>query len=453
MGASAAVAIWYGVLSIDRVDIPALQPADELPAGQAAAEAVEVEELTDVLNVLVVGSDDRDRLTDDQLLALGTEREAGLRTDTLMLVQLDPRREKVAILSFPRDLLLDRCDGTRGRINAAYAIGEAGGVGGPTCLVRTITDFTGIPINHFIQVDFAGFIDVVDALGGVRMYLDEPISDRAAGVDLPQGCVELDGATALGFVRARKIDNDFGRIARQQRFIHEVVKEAASLGTLVNPPRLFALVDAGASAVETDRQLSLAQMRRIAFSLRDLGTDHLDMRTVPATPRRISGADYVVADEDEAEELFRAFRDGTLVPQGLGTEEPQPVDVDDIPAVVVLNGAGIAGLAGQAATAIEDAGVEVAETGNAERFDFARTQVVYPERLLEEAEVLAEVLGGARLVPAEEDSDLTVVLGSDWDSDDVAAADEDDDETLTATPTPSPSPSPTFAGAAPGRDC
>lgn len=316
-GATVAGVLLYGVQQVGRIEVEDLrQPGDVDGDG-----TVDVEEEQEVLNVLVVGSDSRAGLSDDELVALGTDRETGSRTDTIMLVQLDPRRDQASVLSFPRDLLVTRCDGSEGKINAAYGIGERDGTGGATCLVRTVGQLTGIPIDHFVQVDFAGFIEIVDAVGGVTLYIEEPLVDRDAGLDLPAGCVALDGRAALGFVRARKIDSDFGRIARQQRFMHEVFAKAASVGTLVNVPRLLALVDVAGRSVETDQELSLGRMRRIAFSLRDMSVDGLDMRTVPGTSRRIDGLWYVVPDEVEADTLFAAFRESRLAPAGLGREQ------------------------------------------------------------------------------------------------------------------------------------
>ncbi len=457
---SAAAALWWGTRQLERVDVPELAipgaPVEQ-DEEQDGADEDAPEPITEVLNVLVVGSDSREGLTEEQMLALGTEAENGLRTDTIMLLQLDPNREKVSVLSFPRDLLVTRCDGTRGRINAAYGIGETSGGEGASCLVRTVTDFTGIPVHHFIMVNFGGFIDIVDALGGVSLYLEEPIVDPYAGADFPAGCVRMTGTEALSFVRVRRLDSDFGRIARQQRFIREVVAEAASVGTLVNPPKLFSLVEAGARAVETDRRLSLNQMRRIAFSLRGLAPENLDMRTVPATPRRIGGADYVVADEEAAEALFAAFRQGVEAPTNLGTEGPQPVDVDDVPPITVLNGAGVSGLASEASEELEEAGFEVAGTDNADSFDVARTRVEHPSDLLEEAQLLASALGGARLVPKEEGGDLVVVLGADWEPGSTtrpAPRTIAGSEAPTASPLPEPSPTQTFVGAEPiDRDC
>ena len=450
--------LWYGTQQVGRIDIPQLSsPGSDSGGTDLVGQDIEIDELDEVLNVLVVGSDSREGLTDEQLEELGTERADGTRTDSMMLVQLDPRRDQVAVLSFPRDLLVTRCDGSRGRLNAAYGIGESTGVGGPSCLVDTIVEFTGIGVNHFVQVDFAGFIEIVDALDGVTIYLEEPLHDVHAGVDLPAGCVELDGTTALGFVRARRVDSDFGRIARQQRFIREVVTEAASVGTLVNLPRLYQLVEAGARAVDTDRDLSIGQMRRIAFSLRNLEPERLDTRTVPAVPRTIDGVAFVVAIEEEAEELFRAFREARVAPDDLGTEDLQEITIADVPPVQILNGSGVAGVAASATEFLEGRGFEVAETGNADSFDFQSTQVVYAADQLEEAELLAEALGGASLVPGDPDQPLTVVIGMDFDpaalDAEVEDTDEPGDDRAEDSPAPADSPSPaeTFLGASPSN--
>jgi LCP family protein required for cell wall assembly len=420
--------LWYGERSIGRIDIG--------DSGQAGAAGDGMEELDDVLNVLLVGNDSRDGLSEEDLQALGTEEADGSRTDSIMLLQLDPRRDQAALLSFPRDLLVTRCDGSRGRINAAYGIGEADrDGGGPACLLETVTDLTDITVDHYVEVNFAGFIDVVDTLGGITIYFEEPLRDRPAGLDVPAGCVDLDGQQALGFVRARQeLDNDFGRIARQQRFIREIVQELTSAGTLVNVPRLFSLVDAVGRAVDTDRDLSLGEMRRIAFSLRNASAESLDTRTVPATPRQINGAAFVVPDDDEAEALFASFREGDAAPEELGTSPPTAVTAEDVPPLTVLNGAGVTGLAREAAQVLEDAGMSVAETDNAEGFGVSATEVRYADGHLEEAEVVAAALGGVGVEESDEVDDVTVVLGDDFDPEtiesdrEVADGDDEDDD-------------------------
>jgi LCP family protein required for cell wall assembly len=437
---TAAALVWYGEQQIAKVDVETQVPGDVDGDG-----SVDIAEMKDVRNVLVVGSDSRKDLSAAERRELGTGQFSGTRTDTIMVVQLDPNRQGAAMLSFPRDLLVTRCDGSEGRINSAFEIGKSNGVGGPTCLVRTITELTGIPIHHYAQINFQGFVDVVDTLGGVKMYLEEPIQDDDANVDLPAGCVTLRGADALGFVRVRKIDSDFGRIARQQRFIREVVDQVTSASVALNIPRLFSLVEAGASAVETDPSLSLSVMRQIAFSFRDLSSDRIDTRTVPGFNRTISGASYVVTDPEPAEELFEAFREGVAAPEDVGTRGPKNVGIGDVPPVRVLNATTTGGLAASVADLLAERGLETAGTGNATA-RLPRTRIIHPPGLREEAVVLRRLFPGATLVPnAEaEASQMVVELGADVDPEALAAALEQESE---PTGAPEPEPTPTYAGA------
>ena len=445
---TAAALVWYGEQQISRVDVETQVPGDVDGDG-----AVDIAQLKDVRNVLVVGSDSRKDLTAKERRELGTGQFGGTRTDTIMLVQLDPKRQGAAMLSFPRDLLVTRCDGSEGRINSAFEIGKANGEGGPTCLVRTITELTSIPIHHYVQINFQGFVDVVDTLGGVTMYLEEPIKDEDANVDLKAGCVTLRGADALGFVRVRKIDSDFGRIARQQRFIREMVDQVTSPSVALNVPGLFSLVEAGARAVETDPSLSLGVMRQIAFSFRDLSSDRIDSRTVPAFNRTINGAAYVVADPEPAERLFSAFREGVAAPENVGTRGPKNVGIADVPPVRVLNGTTTGGLAAAIAGSLAERGLEVAGTGNAIT-RLPRTRIIYPTALREEALVLRRIFPGATLVPSTEAeaSQMVVELGPEVDPEAVAATLEEQSE---PTGPPEPEPQPTYAGAsaAARRDC
>ena len=402
--------VWYGDRQISKTDVETQLPGDMDGDGD-----VDVPELQQVLNVLVVGSDSREGLTRAERKNLGTGSFGGTRTDTIILVQLDPRRKGAAMLSFPRDLLVERCDGTEGRINAAFEIGKSNGTGGPTCLVRTVSEFTKIPIHHYAEIDFSGFVQVVDTLGGVRMYLDEPIQDKDAKINLKAGCVTLSGREALGFVRVRKIDNDFGRIARQQRFIREIVDQLSSARVALDVPRLFRLVNAGARSLETDKRLSLAVMRRIAFSFRDLTSNRIDARTVPGFNRTISGADYVVADPEPAEALFEAFRKSVAAPVDVGKKGPSDVTVKDVPPLGVVNGTTMGGLAALASAGLEARGFTVADTANADRQTLKRTRIIHPTDLPEEARLVAKVFPGARIVSDVSADGITVVLGADVD--------------------------------------
>ena len=434
---TAAALVWYGEQQIAKVDVETQVPGDVDGDG-----SVDIPELQNVRNVLVVGSDSREGLSRKERKGLGTGQFAGTRTDTIMLIQLDPKRNGAAMLSFPRDLLVERCDGTQGRINSAFEIGVSTDVGGPTCLVRTVSELTEIPIHHYAQIDFSGFVDVVDTLGGVKLYLQDPIQDDDAHVDLPAGCVTMNGKEALGFVRVRKIDSDFGRIARQQRFLREVVDQVTSAGVALNVPKLFRLVEVGARSLDTDPSLSLSVMRQIAFSFRDITSKSIDTRTVPGFNREISGAAYVVVDEEPAQALFAAFREGVAAPENVGKKAPGDVKVADVPPLHVLNATDIEGLAGTASKALEARGFEVAETGNAET-QTPTTRIMHPPRRAEEARLVRELFPGAVLVPDDSVDGLRIEVGRDANPDRLLA--------IQATPTGAPEPEeqPTFRGAEP----
>lgn len=455
--------VYAGTSQMEQRVIPDLRDdVVEEPGDPQEAEPVEndpaIEEVAETQNILIVGSDSRDGLTDEQLLALGTEDEGGNQlTDTVMLLQLDPQADRASLLSFPRDLLVDRCDGSQGRINSAFVTGEEQSPGGgPACLVKTVVDLTEIPIDHYVEVDLAGFIEAVDAVGGVTFFLDEPIVDEFAGLDVPEGCVTFDGTRALGFVRARRLDNDFGRIARQQRFLRELVATATSVETLSNPRRLFDLVSAVGGAVTTDTGLSTTDMARLAYTFRELSNAGLTTYTVPGAPGEWGeGAAVVEIDEVAAAELFSQFRDGSIsqappqvaapdpatVPEPGPAPSPTPPGPGNVPPVLVQNGAGVPGLADDAAAALAERGYEVLRTENADNFGYTRSRIVYPPDQEWLAEIMAESLPDAELEEGTDDDQLALVLGADWDSDALPEPPEPVEEPE-PTPTPEPDPIP-----------
>jgi len=211
------------------------------------------------LHILVTGSDSREGLTPEEQRELSTGSASvfeGERTDTIFVLTVDG--DRTAILAFPRDLWVERCDGTLGRINVAM------GIGGPGCLVETIRNVSGIHVDHHARITFGGFRDVVDAVGGVELCLDEPIADRSAGIDLPAGCQVLDGTDALGYVRVRKIDDDLQRIQRQQRFVQALAAEMTQPSVLLNPLTLWELSGDLGQAVTVDDSLGLTAMFTLA---------------------------------------------------------------------------------------------------------------------------------------------------------------------------------------------
>lgn len=257
-------------------------------------------------NVLVAGGDSRADLTDEQLDEIGTNRVAGTRADSLFLISTDGT--DAALLAFPRDLYVQRCDGARARINSA----ANDAVGGPSCLVRTVSDLTGLSVSHYVELNLASFVDVVNALGGVTMTLDEPVVDRAAGADLPAGRQELDGTQALSLVRSRRVGGDLARIQRQQQFLQAVMGKMTSPTTLLNPWRLVRTTWAGAGALTANRGFGPLGFTRLGVGLAGAGSD-LQTYTVPASPRTVGGQAVLVADEPAAGELFRSFADGSAL--------------------------------------------------------------------------------------------------------------------------------------------
>lgn len=311
MGGTFVFLGWVGASGIEQVDFDG--PDVPEPGVAAPSEAGPViEELSGVTNVLLVGSDSRESLTDEELLRIGTSREdrAGL-TDTIMLVRLDATNDRAAVLSFPRDLLVERCDRSTGRINGAFEVGEQlteEGWTGPSCLGATIREFAGVEVDHYVEVDFSGFIAAVDAVGGVTFNLDQPMDDPKAGIDLPAGCTTFDGTSALGFVRARNLDpsGDYGRIARQQRFLRELVAKATSLETLSQPSRVFGLVNAVSGAIRTDQDLSPTEMARLGYTFRSLTNDGIETFVIPGVDRKWNGAD-VLEPAEGTEDVIDAF--------------------------------------------------------------------------------------------------------------------------------------------------
>ena len=238
------------------------------------------------MDILVLGSDSRS----------GANRAYGhdsgsARSDTAMIVHLSKGHKRASVVSIPRDTLVHRpaCHrwhggGTapaqqRAMFNSAYA------VGGPACAVKTVEKMTGLRMDHYVEVDFTGFKDLVDALGGVPLTTTEAIHDPKSHLTLAPGNHTLDGAQALGLVRTRHgvaDGSDLGRIQLQQAFLKALMDRIHGLGVLTNPAKLFSVADTATSAVTTDSGLgSVGRLMGLAQSVRSLKADHVHMVTLP----------------------------------------------------------------------------------------------------------------------------------------------------------------------------
>jgi LCP family protein required for cell wall assembly len=349
-------------------------------------------------NILIVGSDSRDGLSARQLDRLRTIKVAGQRTDTMIVLHVSPRKQKAVMVSLPRDLKT-LVNGRTEKLNAA-------GVGGPDLLVRTVEETTGLNINHFVQVNFAGFLKVVDAVGGVTLCnrTGETLVDRYAGLRMRPGCQRMDGAKALAYVRARHIDDDFGRIQRQQEFMRALMAKIGSGGNLVNIPKLLGIADAVSKVVQTDDGFTANQALSLARRVGDLSAERVDMRVYPSSapgPACAGCPDYVIGREAEARLLFEAIAaDAAQLPPVGHPGGKGDADLSGVP-VTVLNGGDVPGAARRAADQLQAAGVSASVGGNASRPTGARTVLRYPRRLAAEARLLNAILKGqAQLVPA-----------------------------------------------------
>ncbi|WSP86841.1 LCP family protein [Streptomyces sp. NBC_01235] len=265
----------------------------------------------DAQNILLIGSDSRAGEGNEEY-----GRDSGTeRSDTTILLHLAAGRRSATAVSLPRDLMVDvpaclRADGKRSEPMFAM-FNHAFQTGGSACTIRTVEKLTGVRIDHHVVVDFSGFKDVVDAVDGVEVCLKEPIDDKAAKLRLPAGKVTLDGEQALGYVRARKSlgdGSDTDRMERQQRFLGALVNKVQSNDVLLNPVKLYPVLDAATSSLTTDPDLaSLRGLYELVRGLRDIPTEHVQFLTVPRESY-IYNANRDQLVEPEAEKLFERLR-------------------------------------------------------------------------------------------------------------------------------------------------
>ncbi|MGI8426557.1 MAG: LCP family protein [Actinomycetota bacterium] len=356
------------------------------------------------MNVLLLGSDTRDVLTQQERKSFGTI--PGKRADTVILLHLDEKQQKAVLVQFPRDLRVTYPDGSVGKINAVYQKG-------PDAMVATVKRLTGLPVNHYVEVDFNGFNNIIDTLGGVEIYFEKPLKDADSGLNVPKGCVKVEGPQALAFVRVRKIDDDFGRIARQQLFVRLMMEKIATPATLLNPAKLVKLVNLFSNNVKHDAQLTVGDVKNIALRLRGFDSRKVDMRVVPSAGARIRGVSYVVANQAESDALFTAIRNRQPLP-GFGRTGVSSIEPADVK-VTVLNGTSVDRLAQTQASELAARGFQIGGAAGAN--PHAKTTVYYQPGRQEEAKLIAAVYGAPiKPIPSsiQVDSPVAVVLGSDF---------------------------------------
>lgn len=291
------------------------------------------EKASTALNYLLVGSDTRAGLTNAELKQLRVGRKttaAGQRSDTMLLVHISKKRDNAVIVSLPRDTLVTipsrtESDGkvipaTRAKLNAAYSWG------GAPLLIQVIEEMTHLRIDHYIEVNFAGFAHVVDALGGIQVCSKTSINDPKSHLVMAAGIHNLNGIEALKYVRTRDFDGmgDLGRMQRQQQFMSSVLRKAMSTGVLLNPVKLINFFNAVISTVKTDSALNSGDLIDLAKQARNLSASKVRTLTVP-----LSNVNYsvpglgstVIWDPVLAPELFNRLRNDLAV---VDTVTPSP---------------------------------------------------------------------------------------------------------------------------------
>ncbi|MEU7283052.1 LCP family protein [Streptomyces sp. NPDC045431] len=364
-------------------------------------------------NILVVGTDGRDKITpaEKQRYRLGG---AGCRcTDTIMLVHISADRKRASTVSLPRDSYAEIPEHTDARtgerhpkhpvkLNAAYA------EGGPQLTVRTVEHMTGVKVDHYLEVDFTSFMRTVDAVGGVRICTAKPMKDAYTGLALPAGTHELNGGQALQYVRSRHIDgaSDLGRMQRQQRFLAALIDRATSEGVLLNPVRFQEVVGSVLSSVRADEGFRTEEMLALAKAMRGFKAASSEFTSVPVAqasfPVRGLGS-TVRWDPVKSKKLFRALReDKPLAPYAARSSvrkklvevSPQQIRVQ------VYNGTRVHGLGARVDSALRGTGFRTTRTPlNWARRDVHRTIVWFDPRWDRSARSLATALPGAELRP------------------------------------------------------
>jgi LCP family protein required for cell wall assembly len=232
------------------------------------------------------------------ILLLGVDQRGkeAARSDTIMVAFLDLKKPDVKILSIPRDTRVEIPGHGKQKLNHSHAYG------GAELTMEVVSNLLDVPIEKYVEVNFKGFEDVIDALGGVEMEVEKKMQYKAEGIDLKPGLQRLDGKDALGYVRYRSDGDDTTRIARQQKFMKELIEEVLQLSTIWKLPKLVTEVN---QCVTTN--LSYSEMLGLANAMRKLDSSTLEGQMLPGRPQYIRNISYWIPDFDAVEELMDLY--------------------------------------------------------------------------------------------------------------------------------------------------
>ncbi len=335
--------------------------------------------------------------------------EGSHRSDTIGVVSIDLGKKDIGVLSIPRDTRV-RVPG-RGwtKINHAYAYG------GEKLLARTVSDFIGVPVNYYIKINYKGFMDIVDMIGGVRINVEKNMHyvDKAGHlyINISKGEHVLSGKEALGYVRFRHDAlGDIGRIKRQQKFIMAMLNKMRSMNMLTKLPSLVPKI---LKAIDTN--LSYQQIIYLAKYLKDVDFSKIRIATVPGKPIMLDGISYWEANLKELQPLIDSvlLGKGPLHREVAQKKEYKPAEVP----VEVLNGCGVGGIAAKFGNMLKDKGFKVVAVGNAKHFNYAKTLIIDHQSVKERAELVKKNLGFGKVVLKKDEvfvAPVTVIIGKDF---------------------------------------
>jgi LCP family protein required for cell wall assembly len=293
------------------------------------------------VNYLIVGSDTREGLSRAEIKRLkvgGTDVAAGKRSDTMLLVHISKKRDKAAIISVPRDSYakIPEHENSQGKlIPATYSkINSAFNWGGAPLLIQTFEEMSGLRIDHYVEINFVGFVRMVDALGGVEICTKKDIDDPKSHLVLPAGRHVLDGVDSLKYVRTRQFDGlgDLGRMKRQQEFAGAMLRKATSAGVLLNPVKMVDFISSALDSVVTDEGLNQGDLLTLGKQLRNLSASNVRTLTIPLkyynySKNGVSAA--VLWDPVLAPELFERIKnDEALIDKVKADPSASPSTID-----------------------------------------------------------------------------------------------------------------------------
>jgi LCP family protein required for cell wall assembly len=362
------------------------------------------------LNVLVAGVDLRAGLTPAQRRVLHVGDVPSSNSDTLMLIHIADDRSSVTVVSLPRDSWVFIPGHGMNKINAAF------GLGGPSLTVATVERATGLTINDFIEVNFLGFVKVIDALGGVNICLPQAVDDPYSGLHLSAGVHHVNGITALKYARDRHsfAASDLARITDQQRLVASLLQEAISSGTLTNPLRLSRFLATVPSVIKVDQNLNLTAL---ADQLRGITPSEVRFLTVPLANTNYltsTGESAVLWNSAAAGRLFGALRAdqpvGSMAASTAHASKPRlrPSQV----AVDVYNGTLIGGLSASTGAALARLGFQIRAGLNWSAHDVTRTLIEYPSSQHAGARLVGQALPSAALRQMPGITRIRIVLGA-----------------------------------------